>query len=881
MRTQPATALSSFVPPRSLHFELTTLGTSLAPPPSATTVSAAGRYPAPYETHERHDTYTTSLDQRQQQAQQYYRAHESLSRRSSSSGSITHSLRRTPNFEDVRRGRSASPAQRPQESARESVAPPPTDSAHPALRISRRTQAAILFTLEEALRAPYQFTPDLAEENAQMSDLLGGTGARSAPGPVPVQQQTVAPMRTPQQIMRARQDREARRQREAEVAASQERAEQERRAQQEERRKSAERRAAAAGVAGQTQPYGRSSGDGGFAGYTTAGPRPTDKTAGNGGPVISPSSGRAMDPAAGVRPRGPSLSQGQPRVPPQPTAAAASARFTQQPQSQPRQSATAPQARPGASAGLQSRVSGDGQQRDPTVSTFPHAFERWEQLSSHWEGLTSYWIRRLEQNQDEMSNQSLTQQMSRQITDLSAAGANLFHAVVELQRLRASSERKFQRWFYETRSEQERQQETIGQLQKAIEAERAARAEMEGQVRIEKAKSIKADKMVAEMQRELAISKDEARRAWEELGRREQEERERVVSLREGQPTLVGGVQVVPMGAGMVSRHGSQRSQAISSHSQPLSANIEGGYTYEEPQSPTDTDPFTGRQTPSALRHEPDIQSLAQGTYQPTGALTSAGTAPSMTRTAAQPASLQPHSRTASGASQPSASSPRTQPAMPSPGQFYQHGGSFLPGGREPVEGSTGPGDDRSYVPSSVGDTESIIAEEEYLMDDDGNYILDLQGRRIPFRRASSGPGRMRSPTAESASEPAVGISERIEEEELEEGDDYEADIARERELAARYGIAATTSGPTIHQGYTTAAGPEPSFATTSGYAGGEGQPDYTGSGYGGTGMPSGFSDWASVRHHHPTRLSDVLEEDERSRTSPSRASQASRGLSY
>ncbi|KAK8239559.1 hypothetical protein IWZ00DRAFT_548177 [Phyllosticta capitalensis] len=879
MRTQPAAARSS---------PFVIRGTSLGPPQSAN-VSAAGQHPAPHETHDPHDTYTTSLQQRQQQAQEYYRLHEPLSRTSSSSGSITHSLRRTPNFDDVRRGRSASPAQRPSESARQ-LANPPRDSAyltdqptgpHSALRISRRTQAAILFTLEEALRAPYQFTPDLAEENAQMSDLLGGSGARSAPGPVPVQQQqTAAPLRTPQQIMRARQDREARRQREAEMAASEERAVQEQRAQQEERRKSAERRAAAAGVAGQTQPFGRTSGDGGFAGYTTAGPRPADKTAGNGGPVISPSSGRVMDPAAGVRPKGPSLSQGQPRVPPQPTAAASS-RIPQQPQPQPRQPATAPQARPGASAGLQSRVSGDGQQRDPTISTFPHAFERWEQLSSHWEGLTSYWIRRLEQNQDEMANQSLTQQMSRQITDLSAAGANLFHAVVELQRLRASSERKFQRWFYETRSEQERQQENIGQLQKAVGAERAARAEMEGQIRIEKARSTKADKMVAEMQRELAISKDEARRAWEELGRREQEERERVVSLREGQPTLVGGVQVVPMGAGMVSRHGSQRSQAISSHSQPLSANIEGGYTYEEPQSPTDTDPFTGRQTPSGLRHEPDIQSLAQGTYQPTGAVTNAGMAASMTRTAAQPAPLQPHSRTGSGASQPSASSPRTQPAMPPPGNLYQHGGLYLPGGREP-EGSIGLADDRSYVPSSVGDTESIIAEEEYLMDNDGNYILDLQGRQIPFRRASSGPGRMRSPTADSASEPAVGISERIEEEDLEEeGDDYEADIARERELAARYGIPATTSGPTIHQGYTTAAGPEPSYATSSGYPSGETPPDYTGSGYGGTGMPSGFSEWSSVRHHHPTRLSDVLEEDERSRTSPSRASQASRGLSY
>ncbi|KAI9875013.1 MAG: hypothetical protein M1823_007563, partial [Watsoniomyces obsoletus] len=59
---------------------------------------------------------------------------------------------------------------------------------------------------------------------------------------------------------------------------------------------------------------------------------------------------------------------------------------------------------------------------------FPHAFERWETLSSHWEGLTSYWIRRLQENTNELSGKPIDQQMSRQITDLSAAGANLFHA---------------------------------------------------------------------------------------------------------------------------------------------------------------------------------------------------------------------------------------------------------------------------------------------------------------------------------------------------------------------------------------------------------------------------------------------------------------------
>jgi hypothetical protein len=47
---------------------------------------------------------------------------------------------------------------------------------------------------------------------------------------------------------------------------------------------------------------------------------------------------------------------------------------------------------------------------------------------------------------------------------------------------------------------------------------------------------------------------------------------------------------------------------------------------------------------------------------------------------------------------------------------------------------------------------------------------------------------------------------------------------------------------------------------------------DYSGSGWG---QGSGW-DSVTPRHRHPTRLSDVIEEDERSRTSPSRASRAS-----
>ncbi|KAG9258576.1 uncharacterized protein F5Z01DRAFT_202723 [Emericellopsis atlantica] len=192
-------------------------------------------------------------------------------------------------------------------------------------------------------------------------------------------------------------------------------------------------------------------------------------------------------------------------------------------------------------------------------NSFPHAFERWETLSAHWEGLTSYWIRKLEQNKEELNRDPVSSQLSRQVTDLSAAGANLFHAVVELQRLRASSERKFQRWFFETRRELEQAHELNTVLKNALEQERQGREEAVREA-LEKHEGSPRDReRVLEMKKELAISKDEARRAWEELGRREQIERDRTLSLQAGHPTIVGGVQVVPMTHGAPGRQTSAR----------------------------------------------------------------------------------------------------------------------------------------------------------------------------------------------------------------------------------------------------------------------------------------------------------------------------------
>ena len=198
-------------------------------------------------------------------------------------------------------------------------------------------------------------------------------------------------------------------------------------------------------------------------------------------------------------------------------------------------------------------------------TNFPHAFERWETLSSHWEALTTFWVRKMDAHKDEISSEPLSVQLRRQVTDLSAAGANLFHAVVELQRLRASSERKFTRWFFETRSELERLREENAKLEADLEAERRGRGDELARLlseapREQQPREQQNSVQVMELRKELGISKEEARRAWEELGRMEQRERDWVMSLQAGKATVILGVPVVPMTQGVPQRHQSASS---------------------------------------------------------------------------------------------------------------------------------------------------------------------------------------------------------------------------------------------------------------------------------------------------------------------------------
>ena len=815
-------------------------------------------------------------------------------------------------------------------------------------RISRRTASAILYTLEEAIRTPFLFTPDLVEENASMTDLVaGGPGngraqnGGAASGPVPVPQYPSSGVRTPTDIMRQRRDREARRKAESDAKQREQEDDEQRRLQEEARLNSNRRSSATVGVGGTASggedatnrrsrgaSAARRSGGEAPISQDTATRRQGDRVSSSGIPRANPSAAAQpstyvpagarteeqrgdmgdvsnVPQATSARPRGASISQAQPRPVQQQTSRAASATYsTQQQPSQTRQaSATGAtsQAQAGPSAvpsssqqALPRETTGGTQQRNPNTSSFPHAFERWETLSSHWEGLTSFWIRRLQENGNEMNREPLNQQLARQVTDLSAAGANLFHAVVELQRLRASSERKFQRWFFETRAEQERAQEEHAGMDNTLRVERQGRADAVANLaRMESEKNNAyqmkntAEQLVKEMKRELQISKEEARRAWEELGRREQEERDRTTSLRNGEPTLVGGVQVVPMMQGASSRQASTNRPSTrdgplppgppvfsGSAGQPEAAEspVEGepGYTtYDAARSETDTDPFTesGRGNPSQpLHREPDLQALPPIATQPRQQPPSTSATPAAQPTRAAPLQ-EPNSLPTESAPTSSLrggtylrygpAAPTTEP--PNPSSFYQHQGSAL---HDETQPRTTEPDARSFVPS-VDDT--ISEEEEYELDENGELLRDPQGRPMISRRAVLGS---------------------------EDSDEYDVreQMERERMYSQRYGSG--VSGVEYGSGDTITASGRRGERPAGGIYGGGGsgvapsgeQGDYGGQGgaqadYSGSGYGSGLGWEAVPRHHHPTRLSDVLEEDERSRTSPSRASQTSRGL--
>ncbi len=812
------------------------------------------------------DKYTTSLRQRQEQASAYYRTllHH-RSRPSSSSGSAAsgaQSLRRTTRFEARPSRLRSTSADSPSpsrvadsgyesRSSRHQTPHRRTASAHyrydsyrhPAVHISSRTHNAITYALEDGLRnGPVPFTADLVEEKAEMSDLGGGRasngGARTG-GPVPVSSAGGrAGMRTPTQIMRDRTAREAQRQEE-------QKAEEQRRL-AEERRRSAERRAAAVG--GAAPRFSQTSSQ--YSPDVSAPQSGFDQRRSGVGQVApsdalgNPTSRASQQVYPDARTRGPSVTQqDQPRPAPATSAIPRRAQpNTRQPTS------TSANAGP-ASAGPSQQPQADaGAQQRSGPASFPHAFQRWEDLSSHWEGLTSYWLRKLEQNTEEIHNivpNAVT--LNRQITDLSAAGANLFHAVVELQRLRASSERKFQRWFFESKASDERQREMYGQLQNQLEVERnsrddAARQRAETSTQVETAR-----REVAEMRRELMISKDEARRAWEELGRRNQESLDTAQKLKDGQIAIVHGVQVVPYFGGP-SRTGSASQRPATRDGQPqygstgmasgpaaagLSSPGDERDYYQQEVSPTNTDPFT---EVKPLQQGP--QSFNAGTYYPSTA------SPSQRPPPASAGSLTP--------SRPPATSAPVPISDQEAQRFYQHAPreTFLhspPTSSQGVSAATGTApyaredvrSEASYVDTiSEGDT-------EYALDSSGNVRTDDQGRPIVFAQP-----------------------QRHESNETDDSYDVQADIRREAEHAARYGTGTIGGGSGAGLGGSGIVPPEaptaPStsaqamahFSPTTAATGTSGRPTYEGEEY---------EDWdrLQTRHHHPTRLSDVLEEEE------------------
>jgi hypothetical protein len=112
-----------------------------------------------------------------------------------------------------------------------------------------------------------------------------------------------------------------------------------------------------------------------------------------------------------------------------------------------------------------SRFRQESQFTEECFAVLDRGCEQWDALQEQWAGLTSHLIQRLGSSEDDSAELTEEEQMTQQIGDLSAAGGNLFSAVVELQRLRASSERKFRRLLAKANADQGELQEEIRQLQ--------------------------------------------------------------------------------------------------------------------------------------------------------------------------------------------------------------------------------------------------------------------------------------------------------------------------------------------------------------------------------------------------------------------------------
>ncbi|KAJ9608066.1 hypothetical protein H2200_007054 [Cladophialophora chaetospira] len=819
----------------------------------------------------------------------------------SSQSSGARSLRRTPRLQERRAPATRSPL-RARRSQSLSGTPPirfdesgsttpsvfqrlvSSDDYRPrrTLRLSRHTHDAILFALEAIRRGDgvnaQPLTVDPLEEEARMSELVRGTvpgtgrpqnGGASRTAAATASPTEPARYRTPTDVMRERRAREARK---AEEAAARLR-------QEEETRRLQQEQVAGVGDDNVRRTTARASGQA-TQSYNIGGPQPTPsaRRQENIPPIQSSTSrtiGRPPPPVAAdprlsantQRNRTEAYEQLNVPAPSKP----ADARIQhQQQQQQPRaqpppQPPPQPSQQPGAqTAGAAGR------------SRFPNAFERWEDLSAHWEGIVSSFIHRMEENANELAGKPIDRQMARQIDDLSRAGANLFHAVVELQRLRASSERKFQRWFFETRHEQEQAQERQAQLENQLRAERAARTVSSSSVEQVRAEKEKADELVREMRRELQISKEEARRAWEELGRREQEERERTIALRSGEPTLIGGVQVVPMqglpsrqgtvqrpqtrdgptaGAGPTTMSGQQppqrpgsRQTTTTSLDSPGEESRQFTYRPEAGASPTVTDPFTeSSRQQTQLGREPNTQFYT--------------TPPRPTQPASSGAAM-----AAARAAAASGASPARTTEQP---RYYQSATATNAqmSGALPTPARQGTAEtNTSYFPSNASVAPS---EEEYHINPDGSYARDAHGRRIPYRQAIA-PG-----ASASAEQEVSGDEGEISEELSEDDDDHAADAERERMYAAQYRQSGQQPLPPTTNASVprTTSGALPPIPQGAVYEGQEYERDPS--------MPTppavtqAMSGWENLQtrtHRHPTRLSDIIEE-QTARTSPSRTS--------
>ncbi|KAK9476216.1 hypothetical protein V1514DRAFT_197650 [Lipomyces japonicus] len=150
----------------------------------------------------------------------------------------------------------------------------------------------------------------------------------------------------------------------------------------------------------------------------------------------------------------------------------------------------------------------------------------WDAICADVEGISGYWIQRLNAHETNITKKPRAAQLNTMVEGLTTTGMALLTAVVELQKRRAETNAKYAEWYEDYSQERARMAQLAQDMDEEMDHERGLRADLITQ--LEQATEAEANQrwMLEESRRELQAARLECRRAWAEVARLEEQQRQ-------------------------------------------------------------------------------------------------------------------------------------------------------------------------------------------------------------------------------------------------------------------------------------------------------------------------------------------------------------------